>query len=417
MGDRQRTTDSFRAVTAPAPVERVYTPRVLAVFGATLLYFGVAGVAFPVLPRLVERELGGTSSDIGLAFGVWALGMLVVRPFAGYMLDRVGRRPVMIVGALVLVAAQLLHTPAARTGELWVLLLVRVLSGAASSAMYLSQATVATELPAPEHRDRVFALFSTVVLVGFAVGQVFGEIVMQAHGFTWAFALAATFCGSTAVVAFFLPETRPPDAVPAARVGDLFHPVAARIGVVNMLVFVAFLGFNAFIADYGEEFGIEDARWLLLTYSLVVMAMRAVSGRAFERFPRRWLATFAHGTVIVGALLLASASSVASLYVAAAVLAVGLAWNVPLLILIAVDSASDAERSRAVATVTTFGDLANSLGTLALGFIADAAGYGGMYVVVAGSALAAVMLMRSRFLAGAAGMTRPVSSAAATPRT
>ena len=42
-------------MTAPATAERVYTPRILAVFGATLLYFGVAGVAFPVLPRLVER--------------------------------------------------------------------------------------------------------------------------------------------------------------------------------------------------------------------------------------------------------------------------------------------------------------------------------------------------------------------------
>ena len=123
-------------MSSPAPAERVYTPRVLAVFGATLLYFGVAGVAFPVLPRLVERELGGGSAEIGLAFGVWAIGMLVVRPFGGYLLDRIGRRPVMIGGAVALVVAQLLHTPAAGTGELWVLLVVRVFSGAASSVMY-----------------------------------------------------------------------------------------------------------------------------------------------------------------------------------------------------------------------------------------------------------------------------------------
>ena len=116
--------------------------------------------------------------------------------------------------------------------------------------------------------------------------------------------------------------------------------------------------------------------------------------------------------MIVGALLLATASSVASLYLAAVVLAIGLAWNVPLMILIAVDSASDAERSRAVATVTTFGDLANALGTLVLGFVAAGFGYGGMYVVVAGSALGALVLMRSPFLSGAAGLSRAV----ATPR-
>ena len=89
-----------------------------------------------------------------------------------------------------------------------------------------------------------------------------------------------------------------------------------------------------------------------------------------------------------------------------------MAWNVPLLILIAVDSATDAERSRAVATVTTFGDLANSAGTLSLGFVAESVGYDGMYVVVAGSALAALVLMRSPFMAATRGLhVRPAGAA------
>ena len=278
--------------------------------------------------------------------------------------------------------------------------------------MYLSQATVATELPNPEHRDRVFALFSTTVLVGFAVGQVVGEMAMQAHGFVWAFAVSAAFAGSSTIVSLALPETRPADAVPAASVSDLFHPAAVRIGIVNLLVFVGFMGFNAFIADYAEEFDIDDARWLLLTYSLTVMAMRVASAKVFMRVPRRALATFAHCTVVAGALLLATADGVPQLYVAAFVIAVGMAWNVPLLILIAVDSATDAERSRAVATVTTFGDLANSAGTLALGFVAESVGYDGMYLVVAGSALAALMLMRSPFMAATRGLhVRPAGAA------
>lgn len=62
-----------------------------------------------------------------------------------------------------------------------------------------------------------------------------------------------------------------------------------------------------------------------------------------------------------------------------------------------------------VATVTTFGDLANALGALALGFVAEAFGYDGMYVVVACSALAALVLMRSPFLANAPGLASRLS--------
>ena len=118
-----------------------------------------------------------------------------------------------------------------------------------------------------------FALFSTTVLVGFAVGQVVGEMVMQAHG-----RLGLRGLGRLRrfehIVSLALPETRLPMRCPWA-VSDLFHPAGVRIGIVNLLVFVGFMGFNAFIADYVEEFDIDDARWLLLTYSLTVMAMRA----------------------------------------------------------------------------------------------------------------------------------------------
>ena len=100
---------TVRPVTSPGVVDRVYTPKVLAVFAATALYFSVGGLSFPVLPRLVEQELGGSKADIGLAFGVFAIGMLLVRPVAGWLLDRVGRRPVMLGGSLGVAVLQLLH--------------------------------------------------------------------------------------------------------------------------------------------------------------------------------------------------------------------------------------------------------------------------------------------------------------------
>lgn len=386
--------------------DRAYTPRVLALFAAGIAYFAVAGISFPVLPRLVEDELGGSKTDIGLAFAVFALGMLLVRPIAGVLSDRIGRRPLMIAGALGIAAFQLLHVPAADTGELWVLLAVRIGTGAFSSLMYLAQATTATELPPERHRAKVFSTFSVAVFVGFAIGPILGESVLQAHGFTWTFAVAAA-CGTvSALVALTLPETKPAAVRPAQGLRDVFHPVAARIGLVNLLVFVAFMGFNGFIQDYSEEFGITEARWLLLTYSGTTLVLRLAGGWVIERFDRRNLASVAHTTVAVGALLLATADGVGQLYLGAFVIAVGMSWNVPLLMLIAVDSADDLERSKVVATVTTFGDFANSAGALFLGVIADAVDYEGMYVAVAGAALLAVALMRSSFMAPVAGLRR-----------
>lgn len=384
--------------------ERAYTPRVLALFAAGIAYFTVAGISFPVLPRLVEDELGGSKTDIGLAFAVFALGMLLVRPVAGVVSDRIGRRPLMIGGALGIAVFQLLHVPAADTGELWVLLLVRIMTGACSSLMYLAQATTATEMPSARHRARVFSTFSVAVFVGFAIGPILGESVLQAHGFTWTFAVAAAAAALSALVALVLPETKPDEVRPAEGIRDVFHPVAARIGLVNLLIFITFMGFNGFIQDYSEEFGIEEARWLLLTYSGTTLILRFAGGWVIDRFDRRNLASLSHTVVAIGAVILATADGAGQLYVGAFVIAAGMAWNVPLLMLIAVDSAEDHERSKVVATVTTFGDFANSAGALLLGVIADAVDYEGMYFTVAGAALLAVALMRSPFMAPVAGL-------------
>jgi len=391
--------------------ERAYTPRVMALFAAGIAYFVVAGISFPVLPRLVEDELGGSKTDIGLAFATFALGMLLVRPFAGVLSDRIGRRPLMIGGAIGISVFQLLHVPAADTGELWVLLLVRAGTGAFSSLMYLAQATTATELPPEQHRAKVFSTFSVAVFVGFAIGPIVGESVLQAHGFTWTFAMAAGFGLVSALVAVTLPETKPDEVRPAESYRDLFHPIAARIGFVNLLIFITFMGFNGFIQDYSEEFGVEEARWLLLTYSGTTLVLRFAGGWVIERFDRRNLATAAHSIVAIGAVILATANGVGQLYLGAFVIAIGMAWNVPLLMLIAVDSADELDRSKVVATVTTFGDFANSAGALFLGRIADVYDYEGMYFTVAGAALLAVALMRSRYMAPVEGLRRPKVSA------
>jgi len=203
-----------------------------------------------------------------------------------------------------------------------------------------------------------------------------------------------------------LPETRPHGVVAASRMREVFHPVAARVGLVNLMVFTAFMGFNAFIADYAEEFGMEEVRWLLLLYSGTTMAMRLIQGRVMALLPRRTLASIAQALVVAGVLILATAGGVGQLYLGAFVFALGLAWNVPLMILIAVDSADEADRSKVVATVTTFGDIANSAGTLALGFVAESFGYDGMYFLVGALVLAGLILLRSPFLSGLAGMGR-----------
>lgn len=383
--------------TGPAP-EPLFTRPVVTLLVAGISYFVMVGLSFPVLPRLIEDELGGSEAEIGFAFGATALGMLLVRPFVGYLADAHGRRSVMVVGAFVVAVLQLAHVPAAALG-LWPLLAVRFLIGTAASAMYVGQATTATELPPQSRSAEIFSTFSVAVFVGFAIGPVLGETVLQRFGFTEAFAAAAVVGGLCVVLGLSLPETRPADAVAQiAGVRGLLHPVAARAGAVSFLLFAAFIGFTAFATPYGESLGLEQVRWVLLSFSVTTLVARAVGGRLIATMDRRMLGTSAHLTVVAGLGIMIAFDTIWSLYVGGVVMAAGLAFNVPLMVVVAAESSRPQDRSRVVATVIMFGDLANSLGAFGLGLVAEVGGYRGMYGVVLVMAVAAAALYRSPFM-------------------
>ena len=73
---------------------------------------------------------------------------------------------------------------------------------------------------------------------------------------------------------------------------------------------------------------------------------------------------------------------------------------------IAADSASPDQRSRVVATVIVFGDLANSFAAFGFGALADVIGYRGMYAIVAAMVGAAAVLYRSKFTAPLIGIQK-----------
>ena len=382
------------------------TRDVVLLLSAGLTYFVVAGISFPVLPRLVKQELNGGEFEIGLAFGVMGLGMLAMRPLVGFLADKYGRKQLIVIGAIVIIITQLLHVPAARS-SLGMLLLVRFVLGLGSSAMYVGQATTATELPPSSRSGEIFSLFNASVVAGFAVGPVVGEITLQREGFTAAFAVAAFFAFLCLLLGLFLPETKP-QGVKAHFEGvkSLIHPIAVRAGAVSFLLFGAFLSFNAFITPFAESMGVATVRWILLSYALTSVLTRLYGGRLIDTVDRRTLGSCSHAVVILGLLVIVVFNNHPSLYVGGIIMAIGLSFNVPLMVVIAADSASPDERSRVVATVIVFGDLANSFAAFGFGALAEGLGYRGMYAIVAGMVGIAAVLYRSKFTAPLIGIQK-----------
>src|SRR5688572_10636619 len=169
-------------------------------------YFLAVGATLPTVPRFVEGPLGGGNVAVGLTIGVFSLAAVLLRPFTGRLADRRGRRLLIIMGGGIVAVSLFGYVP---TNALWVLLVLRLLSGAGEALFYVGTASAINDLAPDERRGEAFSYFSLSLFAGIGLGPVLGESVLDAVGFDSAWLVAAALCVAAAAVGWFVPETRP----------------------------------------------------------------------------------------------------------------------------------------------------------------------------------------------------------------
>jgi DHA1 family tetracycline resistance protein-like MFS transporter len=166
------------------------------------------GLIIPVLPLLVGKFTGGTA-DQAYWFGVttftFSIANFATSPILGALSDRYGRRPVLLLGFCALALSFFVTALAT---ALWMLILVRVFSGAMQSNASVANAYVADITP-PEQRAKRFGLLGAMFGIGFILGPVIGG-VLGSIDLQYPFFAAGGLALLNLVYGFFvLPESLP----------------------------------------------------------------------------------------------------------------------------------------------------------------------------------------------------------------
>jgi DHA1 family tetracycline resistance protein-like MFS transporter len=143
---------------------------------ATVIDMMSIGLIIPVLPALVG-EFTGSQADQAFWYGVmtfaFGLANFFASPILGALSDAHGRRPVLLLGFCGM-AVSFLATVVATA--LWMLVAVRVVSGAMQANMSVGNAYVADITP-PEGRAKRFGMLGAMFGLGFILGPVVGGLL------------------------------------------------------------------------------------------------------------------------------------------------------------------------------------------------------------------------------------------------
>jgi MFS family permease len=398
------------------PVDRVITRGFVALFAATLAFFIAGGIALPVAPQYAERVLLATPSEVGLSIAIFSIAALAMRPVVGWSSDRFGRRPVLLIGATVAIAAFGVHLVA---GTLGVFVGARALLGVGEAFFFVASIAMASDLAPSARRGEAISLFSLSIYAGLAVGPWIGETALSAGSWPLVWIVAGATSGVALALALTVAET-----VPAAEPGQAIAGVEGRRGPVTRLIhpagilpgFLIFLGvfgmagFLAFVPLYVEDVGLP-ASLPLGIYAVIVIGLRIVGAKLPDRLGAVRLSGAALVATAAGLAIMGVVRSAPGLILGTATMAVGVAFTFPALVSLAVARVAPTERGTLVGTTTVFLDLAFGVAPLVLGWIATGTGYGPTFLVSAVLAGAG-----SALLFGLRGSLQPpVESAPARP--
>ncbi len=190
------------------------------------------GLIIPVLPLLVGTFTASQAEQaywFGAVMFAFAIANFFGSPILGALSDRYGRRPVLLIGFAGL---GLSFFVTALATAIWMLILVRLFSGAMMANAAVANAYVA-DITAPADRARRFGLLGAMFGVGFILGPVLGGLLGNIDLRLPFYVAGCLALLNLAYGSFVLPES-----LPRARRTPFewrrANPVAALKGLVGL---------------------------------------------------------------------------------------------------------------------------------------------------------------------------------------
>jgi MFS family permease len=375
-------------VSGPAePPNRpsLITPAFVLIGLVTLVYFVAENIVLPILPLYVRGELGGGDVAVGVVVGAFSVTALLVRPWAGRLADRRGRRLPMVLGVAIFTASVAGYT---FSRSVAVLVAMRLLTGVGEALFFTAAASAIADMAPDERRGEAISFFSLALWTGIAIGPVVGEVVLHGGRFSLVWLVSAGFGLVAGTLAL---RIRVPGLAGEETHGHLIHRAALLPGGTLLTSILGAAGFFAFVPLYSRELGLSGARLVFVIFSGLVLAIRLFGARLPDRLGPIRTARMSLAVSALGLAVMGWWTTSTGLFAATAVYGVGQALAFPALMTLALRDVPPGERGAVVATFTSFVDIGFGIGPGALGFVADAAGY--PVVFLAGAGIAATGLV------------------------
>lgn len=361
------------------PSVRIWTRNFILLCLANFVLFMSTQMLFPSLPGYII-EINGNQQDIGYIMAAYTISAMLMRPFAGWLVDSRGRKLSLTIGMLLMLIAALLYFTATNIA---IMTIVRTLHGIAFGLVNTAISTIVVDsLPAARLSEGM-GYFGLTASLSMCISPIIGFSLVDFSGYNFLFLFASGATMMAFIASLFVKATNFELIKTSISLKDLkeklFEKSAMLPSVTMFLVGVVYGSVLSYIALYAAARGIDNIGLFFSAMALLMFISRGTCGRWADRGHVNGVLLLGLFSLFIGMITVSLADRIPNFILAGGLIGIGFGICLPTLQAQAVRFAPIQKRGAANGTFFAMSDLGLGIGTILWGYISAAFDYQLMY--------------------------------------
>ncbi|MFY0651833.1 MAG: MFS transporter [Cyclobacteriaceae bacterium] len=349
--------------------ETIFTLQFALLCLSGFLFFGSFNMLIPELPSYLDAMGGGEYK--GLIIALFTVTAGLSRPFSGKLADKVGRIPVMVVGALVSGIAALLYPIVSGVIGFFAL---RFFHGFSTGFKPTGTSAYVADLVPAGRRGEAMGIVGFFSSLGMAAGPAIGAFLASQFSLNMMFYSSSAFAILSVAILVGMKETlKTPERLKVEhfviKKGELYEPRVLTPSLMMLLSVFSFGTVLTVIPDFSDHLNVAN-RGLFFTYfTTASLLVRILAGKASDKFGRVPVLKVGSISLIASMLLLANTESQTTFMISAFLFGFGVGICSPTIFAWTIDLSDDKHRGRGIATMYIALEIGIGLGAFISGWI------------------------------------------------
>ncbi|HMM01603.1 MULTISPECIES: MFS transporter [unclassified Dysgonomonas] len=345
----------------------------------------------PSIPLYITEQMGVAQSKTGIVLASYAIALMFVRPFSGYIVDLYSRKKVLLIAFSCYVLIFF--------GYFWattvmLFILVRFLHGITWGLSTVSSSTLAIDVVPTERRAEGIGYYGTFMNVAMAIGPFVAIHIYNNWGFQillWCAIVMGTL-GIVATAMIKAPERPKVEQAQKLSLDRFFLLKGWPIFLNQLLPCFAWGTIGPFVAQYGKQIGIFNAGIFFLFWAGGIITSRVFAGKLVDRGKIHEVNVSAMAIVAIAFFAFATIHNIYAFCISGLFIGVGFGMMFPALQTLYINLAENSQRGTANSTYLIGFDLGLAIGMLLGGYITGFFSFETLYLVASGLCLFSVLI-------------------------